>query len=325
MTPRSHEDSLRNEDGTSPLASDKTTAICSQAFPSSSAAESEEDSAKSTFSAETDASKHDQTPVSFEKEDTSVMHAAGSFIENPSSIPVATPDDVTDNPATQTENFKTFPDTQKQEIQAFTGVLDTEPSDTQQRDNTGTCNPRCSGEAELSDAKLVEFPEKSPGLFTAVSPETDRADLNCFNSADLSEISKAGATEAKEHHEHDGDVSPRSDKVFTIFLDMQAWDIKQTGNFGASSSDGFGQSQGAELGDAKATEMQNTGLPEGTSKLSTTLISPGTKSKASVLATHVGAASEELLQGSTEQDGTFKIPGALEDMTVATDQVGFIY
>ncbi|KAM9703427.1 nesprin-2-like [Menidia menidia] len=79
--------------------------------------------------------------------------------------------------------------------------------------------------------------------------------------ATQSETFRARA-DAPEQDKHDGDSSGNPDKVFTVVLDLQAWDIQQSGHFGTSCSDVLRWSERAELFNAKQAESSNTGLPE---------------------------------------------------------------
>lgn len=180
----------------------------------------------------------------------------GSLATKPENFPLSTSENVSELLAAHLETFKAVTDAQEQEKhcedisvtpkKVFSIVLD----------------------MEQQVISSIDFPEKKSGIFTLISPESDKTDLESIHPAAQSETLNA-ATDAQEKEKYCEDIRVNPDKVFTIVLDMQ-----QRENVGASSPDVLRCSQGAELCDAKLKEVSSTGFPEKKSGLFTTLISP---------------------------------------------------
>ncbi|KAM4521617.1 nesprin-2a isoform 3-T4 [Odontesthes bonariensis] len=260
-----------------------------------------------------DATKQDRACLSAQKDDASVMCTAGSFMEinkDDISAPVQAPcSEISDALRSKTQQesqqlTSAFPkinlqgnfapegdggmlctDTQSGMYSTPTG--NTEPSALDSQANTQPLQrdgpsasawvPQIShADAEnpkeiISDPCVVSLkgaPLTHPKSFPRSTPDK-MSELQAAQSENFKAM-----TDAQEQDEHHGDISGSPGKVFTIMLDLQAWDIQQTGHFGASSSDVFRWSQRAELCDAKPAESSNPGFPEEKSQLSATLISP---------------------------------------------------
>lgn len=204
----------------------------------------------------------------------SESHTLPAFYK--ASLPEATqsaPCKVSDHLPAQPDTSRASTGAQEEEIhseitkEALTVVLDMK-----QQERSGACSPdvlRCSQVAELLGALL---PEKTPGLFTvSVSPESDQAGFKSCDMAAQSDAFKE-KTQALEHKKHDGDISGSPDEVSTAELELQGWEIQQSGDTEPGSSDAL--RRGAELSVRKLAGMSNAQFPEKKFRLSPTLSSP---------------------------------------------------
>ncbi|XP_071323734.1 nesprin-2a isoform X2 [Trachinotus anak] len=148
-----------------------------------------------------------------------------------------------------------------------TSVLDSKVSATD-TDNAKNSSQQC---VTSLDTTLPDFPLSHTGNVTGYL-------------AAQSETFKA-ITEEQETPRDDASVTPK--QVFTVVLDIQ-----ENENVGATTPDVPGHSQGAELCDAKLTDISSTGFSEKKSGLCTTLISPDSD-KTDLKSLHL-AASETL-------------------------------
>ncbi|MEQ2202511.1 hypothetical protein XENOCAPTIV_004557 [Xenoophorus captivus] len=181
---------------------------------------------------------------------------------------------------TQSERFDALNENlSERTTQVFTVEPVVEREKTQQLENTGAYNPdvlRCNQEEELT-----EFLEKATRFSTvSARPESDKTPMESCITAAQPETFKAG-TDATEQDEHSRQVRGSPDKVFTVVLELQSWDIQQSGYIGASRPDGFRWSQEAQHDNTKLEETSNTGFPEMKSRFSPTLGSPDLHEKES--------------------------------------------
>ncbi|MEQ2262114.1 hypothetical protein XENORESO_014913, partial [Xenotaenia resolanae] len=181
---------------------------------------------------------------------------------------------------TQSERFDALNENlSERTTQVFTVEPVVEREKTQQLENTGAYSPdvlRCNQEEELT-----EFLEKATRFSTvSARPESDKTPMESCITAAQPETFKAG-TDATEQDEHSRQVRGSPDKVFTIVLELQSWDIQQSGYIGASTPDGFRWSKEAQHDNTKLEETSNTGFPEMKSRFSLTLGSPDLREKES--------------------------------------------
>ncbi|XP_044023969.1 nesprin-2 isoform X2 [Siniperca chuatsi] len=212
-----------------------------------------------------------------------VTSPVGSPATKPDNFSLSAPENVSEHLATQSETFKAVTDAQEQENHSeeisvtpkkVFSIM--EPHNIQNNENVGSDALSFSQGAVLCDAKLTDvssigFPEIKSGLFTTlISPESDKTDLKILHLAAQSGAFKA-ITDAQKKE--------KCREVFTVMLDVeppefQPQDMQQRENVGTSSPDALRCSQGAELCDAKLTQVSSIESPEKKSGLFKTLISP---------------------------------------------------
>ncbi|KAI3364132.1 hypothetical protein L3Q82_010949, partial [Scortum barcoo] len=217
-----------------------------------------------------------------------VTSQVGSQATKPDKFPPPTPGNVSEYLAAQSDTFKPFTDVQEQETQCkdisvtpkkiVSIVLDIEPQYMQDNENVGPEAFRWSQRAELCDVELtdvssVEFPEKKSGFFETIkSPESGDTDTKSLHPAAQSEtFGGVPDAQGKEKCCEDGGTS--SNEVLDIEQpEFQPQDLQK--NVGASSPDVLKCSQGAELCDAKLTDILSVRSPEKKSGLLIPLIRP---------------------------------------------------
>ncbi|XP_035851599.1 nesprin-2 [Sander lucioperca] len=208
----------------------------------------------------------------------------GSPATKPDTVPLSTPENVSEHLAAKSETFKAVSDSLEQEKhcddlsatpkKVFSIMLDMEPQVMQKNKNVAADALRRSQGAELCDAKVRDvsskgFPEKKSGLL--ISPESDKTDVKSLHPAAQSKTCKA-VTDARETEKYREDISTSPDKVFTIVLDLELPEFQTQDSVGARSPDVLRCSQRAELCDSQLTEA--SAIAEKKCELFTTLSSP---------------------------------------------------
>lgn len=208
----------------------------------------------------------------------------GSPATKPDTVPLSTPENVSEHLAAKSETFKAVSDSLEQEKhcddlsatpkKVFSIMLDMEPQVMQKNKNVAADALRRSQGAELFDAKVRDvsskgFPEKKSGLL--ISPESDKTDVKSLHPAAQSKTCKA-VTDARETEKYREDISTSPDKVFTIVLDLELPEFQTQDSVGARSPDVLRCSQRAELCDSQLTEA--SAIAEKKCELFTTLSSP---------------------------------------------------
>ncbi|XP_078030046.1 nesprin-2a isoform X4 [Epinephelus lanceolatus] len=209
-------------------------------------------------------------------EDSTIPEEKSGLLNSPeldfTSLHLAAQTDTSTALTDAPEKEKYCEDISESSDKVYTIVLDIELPDFKPQDSVGASRPdvlSCSQGAELCDTTLTEvstIPEKNSGLLN--SPESDFQSLHLVADTDISKP-LADAPETEKYRE---DISESSDKVYTTVLDIELPDFKPQDSVGASRPDVLSCSQGAELCDAKLTEVSS--IPETESGLLTTLASP---------------------------------------------------
>lgn len=139
-------------------------------------------------------------------------------------------------------------------------------------ENTGTYRSDVLG--CIQEKELIEITEKGTGFSTVSAyPESEKSPLETYIKAPQSETFKAD-TDERQQDEYSDQVSRSPDKVFSILLDLQSFDIRQSGYFGAIRPDGFRWSEEAQHCTAEPEEISNTGFLEKEQRFSPKLSSP---------------------------------------------------
>ncbi|KAM4713181.1 nesprin-2a [Anableps anableps] len=179
---------------------------------------------------------------------------------------------VSDSMPIQAERFDVLKEQSESTTKVFTVESVMESEETQQLDNTGAYRPdglRCTTEKELT-----EITGKTTTSSTvSTHPESDKIPLETCIKAAKSESLEA-SIDTREQDEHNREVSESPDKLFTIVLELQSFDIQQSGYIGASRPVGVHWSEEAQHCKAKPEEMSNTGFLEKKPILSSKLSSP---------------------------------------------------
>lgn len=215
-------------------------------------------------------------------------HCVTSLIELPPTKPdnfptTASENTVSNNLEAQLETFKANTNAQGKHCKdddvatkkVFTVVLDMDPQDIQQRENSGLC----SQEGGFSDEKNTEysgtgFPEmKTEVSMTSNSQESDKGLQQCTFEAQ-SETCKAVA-DVQEKENFSKCVKSSLEKVFTIMLDIEPQPFDTQKREKANSPDLLGYSQETQFSNARPAEVSSRAFPQNKSGHFTTLISVG--------------------------------------------------
>lgn len=215
-------------------------------------------------------------------------HCVTSLIELPPTKPdnfptTASEHTVSNHLEAQLETFKANTNAQGKHCKddgvatkkVFTVVLDMDPQDIQQRENSGLC----SQEARFSDEKNTQysgtgFPEMKTEVFmTSNSQESDKGLQQCTFEAQSETCEAVADVQEKENFSKCVKSSPA--KVFTIVLDIEPQPFDTQKREKANSPDLLGYSQETQFSNARPAEVSSRAFPQNKSGHFTTLISAG--------------------------------------------------